>query len=171
MKRLSKHYIKILIAISFPFFLIMLLSQGCDDEGRAQQVLTLEVAPDLSTFDTVREVAPGDVTPTGPFYIEGLIFPTGTLNPDGTVPPGATPIGTFRCWGWIFDGSTFPPVAVVSQEFKIDGQGDIQVQGLEGDRRAVTGGTGDFKNVRGEGNFELLNPTVNLSFRVTFSLF
>jgi hypothetical protein len=59
--------------------------------------LTLEVAPDLSTFDAVREVAPGDAVPTGPFYVEGPIFPKDTLNPDGTIPGGATPIGTFRC--------------------------------------------------------------------------
>jgi hypothetical protein len=39
----------------------------------------------------------------------------------------------------------------VSQEFDIDGRGKIQVQGVEDDGpRAVVGGTGEFRNVRGE---------------------
>ncbi len=129
--------------------------------------LKLDVAPDLSTFDAVREAEPGDATPTGPFYVAGSIYPPGTLDPDGAVPEGAAPIGTFRCWGWLFDGSA--GLAVVSQAFELDGAGEIQVQGVEDDRRAVTGGTGRFRNVRGEGRFEVLNPE-NLAFRAVFHL-
>lgn len=136
------------------------------ESGQEDTMLTIEVAPDLSTFDTVRDVAEGDVVPTGPFYIQGPIFPEGTLDAEGD-PGGATPIGTFRCWGWQFDGSEFPPVGVVSQTYEIDDRGEIQVQGLEDGSRAVTGGTGEFGNVRGEGNFEFINPD-NLSFRATF---
>lgn len=148
----------------------VILGSGLTPGSAEAEKLTLEVAPDLSTFDAVREVAPGHATPTGPFYITGPIFPEGTLKPDGTAPSGAKSIGTFRCWGWIFDGSKFPPLAVVSQEFKLDDRGNLQVQGREDERRAVTGGTGDFRHVRGEGRFTPLNPTKNLSFRATFTL-
>lgn len=128
--------------------------------------LTVEVVPDLSSFDTIRGVAPGDAVPTGSFYVEGSIYPNGTLDASGD-PGGASPIGTFRCWGWIFDGST--GLGAVSQAYELDGRGDIQVQGLEDDTRAVVGGTGDFRNVRGEGSFQTINPA-NLTFRAFFSL-
>ena len=60
-----------------------------------------------------------------------------------------TPIGKFHCWGWLI-GPT-QALGPVSQEFDIDGRGKIQVQGIEDDGpRAVVGGTGDFRNVRGE---------------------
>ena len=54
--------------------------------------------------------------------------------------------GTFRCWGWI-DGSG---VGSVSQVYDFPGRGSIMTQGIEGGLLAVTGGTGDFSNVRGD---------------------
>jgi len=40
----------------------------------------------------------------------------------------------------------------VSQEFNLTNRGKILIAGVEGDDpRAVTGGTGDFANARGEG--------------------
>lgn len=128
---------------------------------------TCEVAPDLSTFDPVRTPAGADPFPTGPFYVQGSIYEDGTLNADGTVPPSAVPEGPFRCWGWIFDGAT--GAAVVSQSFEFAGAGDLQVQGLEDGKRAVTGGTGDFKSARGSVKVTFINPA-NLSFCATFSL-
>ena len=77
------------------------------------------------------------------FYVNGDICEEPDLLDD------CTAIGEFQCWGWdVFgDGS----LAVVSQEFNLFGRGKIQVQGVEDDGpRAVTGGTGDFRNVRGE---------------------
>ena len=72
--------------------------------------------------------------------------------------PGAScvTIGTFLCWGWQSDpvGGSRPQVSVVSQEFDIFDRGKIQTQGVEAfgadSERAVVGGTGDFRNVRGE---------------------
>ena len=92
------------------------------------------------------EFADFDATPPGPgggsaFYVSGNICEElDLLGP-------CTSIGTFHCWGWIkADGFT-----VVAQEYGLDDRGKIQVQGVEDDGpRAVTGGTGDFKNVRGE---------------------
>ncbi len=97
---------------------------------------------------------------TGPFYVSGEI-----LRPDT-----ATAIGTFHCWGWIRspDG-----LGVVNQEFEIDGRGKILISGVESDApRAVSGGTGDFANARGEGIpdlviFDFMNTG---QFRIAFTL-
>jgi hypothetical protein len=59
--------------------------------------------------------------------------------------------------------------AVVSQTYELDGRGEIQVQGREDENRAVTGGTGAFNNVRGEADFEFIDPN-SPSFRGTFHL-
>ncbi|MFV2008202.1 MAG: hypothetical protein ACC667_12205, partial [Longimicrobiales bacterium] len=57
---------------------------------------------------------PGGPFPTGPFYVEGPIFPNGTLDATGD-PGGAASTGTFRCWGWIINGSG---IAAVSQAYE-----------------------------------------------------
>ncbi len=108
--------------------------------------LNLEVAIDGSSF-TIIETEPG--SGIGPFYVEGDIYPEGTLDEDCD-PGKVEAIGTFRCWGWL-------PQAVVSQEYEIFGRGKIQTQGQELERRAVVGGTDDFKRVRGEGFFEFFD--------------
>jgi hypothetical protein len=129
------------------------------------RTLTVEVPPDFSTFDAVRSPAPGEPFPTGPFYIEGNIYAEGTLRSDGTAPPGAHSIGTFRCWGWIFDGNTFG--AAVNQRYEL-AQGAISTQGVEGTAvRDVTGGSGAYRAARGEGRVLAINPQ-NASFRITF---
>jgi hypothetical protein len=129
------------------------------------RTLTLEVTPDFSTFSAVRSPAPGEPFPTGPFYIEGKIYAEGTLLADGTAPPGANSIGTFRCWGWIFDGNTFG--AAVNQRYELE-QGSISTQGVEGTAvRDVTGGSGAYAAARGEGQVQAINPQ-NASFRISF---
>ena len=74
-------------------------------------------------------------------------------------------LGTFGCWGWMIDKSG---IAVVSQAYEIDGQGEIQVQGLEDGSRAVTGGTDKYLNVRGSGVFDFFPGS--FSFRATLDL-
>lgn len=82
-----------------------------------------------------------DLVPTpngGPFYIPGEIFDPDTNDK----------VGDFHCWGFFFNGGA---LGVVSQEFDLFDLGKIQVQGVEDEGpRAVTGGTGNFRNVRGE---------------------
>ena len=82
------------------------------------------------------------------FYVSGDICKEKSLiDPDTGMSTSCTPIGVFYCWGWE-NGSG---LAVVSQEYGIDGLGKIQVQGVEDEGpRAVTGGTGVFRNVRGQ---------------------
>ena len=123
--------------------------------------LVLDVRADTSVFDAVftdPEITAG----TGcQFYVPGVIYEAGTDNP----------IGTFHCWGWdvLCDGGIGGAAVVVSQEFNLDGRGKIQVQGIEdGGPRAVTGGTGQFRNVRGEMTGADLSAFPD--FTVTFKL-
>ena len=125
--------------------------------------MELRVKLDLSTFD----VAVGTfVAVGGAFYVAGDICEElDALGP-------CTPIGSFHCWGWLFDTSDPASSAVVSQEFNLDGRGKIQVQGVEdGGPRAVVGGTGDFKKVRGEATgFDFSNFVSDGEFSGTFKL-
>jgi hypothetical protein len=120
--------------------------------------LVLDVKADLNAFDAVLG-DPSISAGTGcQFYVPGVIFEAGTDNP----------IGTFHCWGWdaLCDGGT---AVVVSQEFNLDGRGKIQVQGIEDEGpRAVTGGTGQYRNVRGEMTGADLSAFPD--FTVTFKL-
>ena len=106
----------------------------------AAQAGKLQLRVDTNGFADFDSTAPG---PGGgiAFYVSGDIC-------DDLVLLGScAPVGTFHCWGWIrADG-----LGVVAQEYDLDGRGKIQVQGVEDDGpRAVTGGTGEFRNVRGE---------------------
>ena len=119
-------------------------------------LLVLEVAADDVT--TFNQVPSPDFPLQGPFYIAGDIFKSGDL--------GGTPIGRFHCWGWAFQDDG---LGVVAQEFDLFDRGKIQVQGIEDEGpRAVTGGTGDFLNVRGEMTGSDLSAFPD--FTVTFRL-
>ncbi len=120
------------------------------------------------------EFADFDVTDNGvnqngaAFYVSGVICAELDL-----LNASCTPIGKFHCWGWLV-GPT-QEVALVSQEFDIDGRGKIQVQGVEDDGpRAIVGGTGDFRNVRGEATgfdlSEFQNADFDGEFIATFEL-
>ena len=116
--------------------LVLAMVFGMTNPAYAGRTLVLDVLADEAAFD----IAFGDVLGGGAFYIPGVIYEAGTLNQ----------IGTFHCWGWDVDGLGTSGV-VVSQEYNLDGRGKIQVQGVEDEGpRAVTGGTGQFRNVRGE---------------------
>ena len=107
------------------------------------------------------EIGPG----LGPFYVSGAILHPGTESTIGT-----DLIGTFHCWGWIREPDG---LGVVNQEFEIDGRGKILISGVESDSpRAVSGGTGDFVNARGEGipNIEIFDFLNTGQFRIAFSL-
>ena len=145
-----------------PFVIVLglaLLGGFADAEAGSD----LELRVKLNFFD----VALGDIDSAG-----GAFYTTGTickeLGPVGT----CVSIGTFHCWGWIFNASDPTSSAVVSQEWNLDGRGKIQVQGVEdGGPRAVTGGTGDFRNVRGEATgFDFSDFVVDSEFTGTFKL-
>ncbi len=115
--------------------------------------LVLRVVADGTTFD--QATADTGAMTGFAFFIQGDIC-------EETAGPCNTVIGTFLCWGWNNGG-----LAVVSQEFNLFDRGKIQTQGVEDlGPRAVVGGTGDFRNVRGEVTVD--SPT--LDFTATFEL-
>jgi hypothetical protein len=98
--------------------------------------------------------------PGGAFYVSGDILSVGTTDE----------IGSFHCWGWIRLGDE---LGVVNQEFDLSDRGKILIAGVESDApRAVTGGTGDFANARGEGipDIGIFDFPNSGKFRISFSL-
>ena len=92
-------------------------------EAQAGKKLTLDVNAPAAGFTLSNEIP-------GAFQIQGTF--------DG---------GSFQCWGWVLaDGVT----TLVSQVYVLSG-GQIHTQGLEGGLLSVVGGTGVFKNARGQG--------------------
>ena len=97
--------------------------------------INLRVTVDLGTFQSPADPVGG----TGPFYVAGDIF----------AQSGGPTLGRFQCWGFI---SAQDGTGVVDQEFDLGDRGKITIAGIESEApRAVTGGTGDFANARGEG--------------------
>ena len=94
----------------------------------AGRTLVVDVDVDELSFD-----APLGIP--GPFSVEGDI---------GGV------AGAYKCWGWIFGMGPGAPPSSVSQVYNIADRGAIMTLGQEGLSIAVVGGTGDFRNVRGE---------------------
>lgn len=131
---------------------------------RKGKFLVVEVVPDFTTLDFIREVAPGDTFPTGPFFVQGSIYRDGSVDNMGEA-GDSTPIGTYKAWGWISDGMTGE--ACLAQSFDYNNNGMVQLQGPQTEWRAVTGGTDRFRNVRGEARFEDINVE-NMSFRAYF---
>jgi hypothetical protein len=114
---------------------------AAEADGNKGKLVLLVDTHEFADFDAG---APG---PGGgfQFYVSGDICKEKTLL---GMPTTCTPIGEFHCWGWDIRGTG---LAVVSQEYGLDGRGKIQVQGVEDEGpRAVTGGTGEFRNVRGQ---------------------
>jgi len=127
----------------------------------AGNTLVLRVEVDFSTFDLTPSPGGG-----GAFYVRGAIFNEGESSANGD-----TAIGRFDCWGWQVDAIVLDD-PLVSQELNLFGVGKLQVQGAEdAGARAVTGGTGQFRNVRGEATgFDFSDLEVDGSFVATFKL-
>lgn len=142
--------------------------------GTAEAKGGKSIVLDVDTKGFADFQAPADiVNGTGPFYVSGDILRPGPMGPV---------IGKFHCWGFLAladpikgfqDGGIDPVVGVVNQEFDLDGRGKIIIAGVESDApRAVTGGTGHFRNARGQGNPDVVIFDFNNSgkFRIAFSL-
>ncbi len=125
--------------------------------------LTLRV--DTDGFATFDQTDNGVFVGGAAFYVSGVICAELDL-----LNASCTPIGKFHCWGWLIGPDQ--AATVVSQEYHLFGRGKIQVQGVEdGGPRAVTGGTGDFKNVEGEATgFDFSDFVIDGEFTATFDL-
>jgi hypothetical protein len=95
------------------------------------------------------------------FQTGGNHFP-GAFNVVGDTGSGP---GTFQCWGWI-NADEFE-TANVSQSFNVEDRGAIMTQGPEGGLLAIVGGTGEFKNARGEAR-QVFNDDGTFDFTMTF---
>ena len=127
---MKKHFSGLTVVLA----VLALVFWGSPSFVEGTNLLELDILADAGAFDMVDSPTAGQ----GPFYIPGTIFAAGT----GDV------IGEFHCWGWFIQGGV---LAVVSQEYDLFDRGKIQVQGVEDDGpRAIVGGTGEFRNVRGE---------------------
>ncbi len=144
----------------FVFMVGLALLGGFTVAEAGGKKLVLRVATDGATFDAHAPAPAGGAA----FYVSGNICADTTLS------AACDPIGTFHCWGWLIGPDQL--ASVVSQEYDLDGRGKIQVQGVEDEGpRAVTGGTGDFRNVRGEATgFDLSDLFVGGEFIATFKL-
>ena len=144
----------VVVVLLAGFFVLEL---GAPGAALAKKELELRVEVNLSTFDAAASTLGGMGQV---FYVEGTIC--------DTLSGACNPAGIFRCWGWQTLSGAPANVNVVSQEFEIFGRGKLQVQGVEDNGpRAVTGGTGDFRNVRGEGDFDVTGfPVFTVSFEL-----
>ena len=136
-------FVAVLLAIS--------LTAAGPSYANGGKLLILDVVPNGGDFSMVSD--PDDAS-QGPFYVSGTVFAHGSN----------VAIGEFHCWGYFAQGGA---VVVVSQEFNLNGRGKIQLQGIEDDGpRAVVGGTGDFRNVRGEAEVEFTATGFTAAFRL-----
>lgn len=128
------------ISVTYRLFLLavaMVLIGGTGDltygaKPSNANVLTVLLVADGDTFDLIPSPGGG-----GPFYIGGTLF---DLDTGGV-------LGEFQCWGWFFTESR----RMVTQEYNLGDRGTILVAGEELlNPLAITGGTGDFKNARGQ---------------------
>lgn len=106
--------------------------------------------------DAIASVARGAA---GPFYLTGNIYRSGTLGGDGTVPSGAVPIGTYRCWGWTWDPSRIFAASGATQSFDIGGRGEIVANGILDERSPLTGGTGEWRGANGQADIVRLGAS------------
>lgn len=151
-------------------------------------VLKLDVAEDATRFVFDESPVFDDGLPAygNAFVTSGYIYEHGTLNGSNGVLPDGSPefpdrvIGSWICRGWfIGDGAHTESGAVVvtTQYFQFGdepGRETIVTDGVEiADLndvvyRAITGGTGQYNNVRGQGSQEMLglNQTEGVNLRI-----
>ena len=123
------------------------------------------------------ELDEGDLSGS-PFYIEGFLYPDGTVPADGFVPTPDGSIGIMTCRGHLISSlRRGEPHLVTSHEYFLDGFGDevlnprlLTSAGAEGRNevgwealRAITGGTGEFSGARGQVHQRMfgVNSTIN----------
>ncbi len=167
------------------------VSGATADEGkRKNQKLGFDIAENGSRFVFDSEPVDEDGLPAygGEFVTEGYLYPHGFLetnagvNEDGTAAFPGQVIGRWTCRGWhLGEGAQTitGPWVITNQYFDLGetfGEHSLTTEGYElvdmntPVSRAVTGGTGKFKRVRGESSQVFLgfNPSFGVKLRVTF---
>jgi hypothetical protein len=139
-------------------------------QANESNTLRLEIAENGTKFTPDETPVFDDGLPAfgNEFITEGYIYPQGTLNGPNGVNPDGTPqfpnrvIGRWVCRGWhVGDGAhtVTGPWVITHQIFDLartPGRMTIATDGFESPevglpiKRAITGGTGEFSEVRGE---------------------
>ncbi|RIK45157.1 MAG: hypothetical protein DCC55_00095 [Chloroflexi bacterium] len=155
-----------------------------------EKVLKFEVAEDGNRFVFTKERLFEDGMPQygTPFVTQGYLYPEGTINGSNGVLADGSPefpdevIGEWTCYGWMIGdgGHTESGVMVVStQIYKFDeahGNGILVTDGFEiadlnvSVARAITSGTGTFKDMHGEQVQTLLGFTEQMGVNLTVEL-
>jgi hypothetical protein len=126
---------------------------------------------DLSTL--LCNPQPDCETGVGSFYVEGPVYPAGTLDGTQTSPP-ANPIGIARCWGW-FPYQADPAFNVLTTDIVFTDGNSVETEGpaaLDSARDMIDpiiGGTEKFRGVRGQMVLHLLEMNdSSAQFRLGF---
>lgn len=131
-------------------------------------IFKLDLVIDLASGDAARQAAAGSTAPpSGPFYVTGRFYKEADVNRDGTLRSGAVQLGTYRSWGWGYNPVTGE--ALATHEFDWFGRGKILAAGTTDISVPVTGGTGEFKQVRGEVRADIMSATAG-AYRLEFEL-
>jgi hypothetical protein len=158
--------------------------------GDSDEAMRFEVAEDGLRFAFGSERLYPDGMPAygTPFVTQGYIYPEGTLNGSNGVLEDGSPefpdkvLGTWTCYGYMIGEAghaTTGEWVVSTQVYNLHEQDAIIVtNGFEladlnvAAARAVTGGTGEFSEVRGEQTQELLGftETMGVNLLVEFHL-
>ena len=154
------------------------------------RVLEFDVSEDMSRFVFDQDVAFEDGMPAhgSTFVTQGYIYEAGTLtDSNGTLPDGSPEfpdkvIGQWTCRGvFVGDGAHAESGAwvITTQLLNFGGMLGVNTLVTEGYEiadfnqlitRAITGGTGEYANARGEGHQELLGFNASEGVNLRFSL-
>ena len=136
--------------------------------GPGWWIFKIDLIIDSNTADSVREDSIGGRTaPTGPYYVTGRFYEENDVNNDGTVRSGAQQLGVYRAWGWGY--GAVARETLTTREYDWFGKGKLLVAGTSERSTPVTGGTGFFKQVRGEERTAIVNLNAG-AYRVEFEL-
>ncbi len=159
---------------------------------RMPNVVEFDVAEDMTRFAFDKNVTHDDGLPAygSAFITQGYLYPVGTLNGSNGVMPDGSPefpdkvVGEWTCYGYyVGDGAhtTTGPIVITTQIYNIGtdfGDTTVVTAGYEvADlnvpvSRAITGGTGAYKNARGDSSQQMvgLNATEGVVLRVTLTI-
>ena len=167
-------------------------AESNDGNIATTQTLEFDMAEDFTRFVFNGDIAREDGFPAhgSAFITQGYLYPVDTLDGTNGVNPDGSPefpdkvIGTWICRGWIYgdiDNENGLPTAVTTQIFEFSeayGSQTIITDGFEymapGSTflRAIIGGSGEYRGVRGEQTQEILgiNEFMGMSMRFALQL-
>lgn len=154
------------------------------------EVLRFDMAEDFTRFVFDPDIVHEDGYPVhgSTFITQGYLYPAGTLDGSDGVNADGSPefpdkvIGIWICRGWVLGetmGSDGLPSAISTQFFQLGkkhGNRTIVTEGYEFMQpdgpflRAITGGTGEYRNARGEQIQEVLGINEYMGMAMRFEL-